>query len=184
MTTAQAVTLRTVSQLAPVRDDLIAVYSDVRAELLHLPNYAVAAFAERLDRHGSDHGWAAVLAYADNGEPVGYAYSNVVHSENRWWKRIAPAPAAQYTEQPTVALKELGVCVPWRKTGTSVRLHEALLAHHVAEPYVSLMVNPAAGEGKVQRLYESWGYRSIGTSQPTPDSPVLTAMVRRLPPGE
>ncbi|MGW1887773.1 GNAT family N-acetyltransferase [Streptomyces sp. NPDC001970] len=178
MTTTQAVTLRTFPHLALARDDLIAVYSDVRAELLHLPNYAVSTFAERLDRHGNDPGFAAVLAYAESGEPVGYTYSNVVQADDRWWQRITPAPAPQYTERPAVALKELGVRVPWRKTGTSLRLHDALLAHHPDEPYVSLMVNPAAGDGKVQRLYESWGYRSIGTSQPSPHSPVLTAMAR------
>ncbi|MFF3403995.1 GNAT family N-acetyltransferase [Streptomyces sp. NPDC002659] len=164
--------------LASARDDLVAVYRDVRAELLHLPNYAVSAFAERLDRHGSDPGWTAVLAYAEDGEPVGYAYSNVIETDDRWWQRITPFPAAEYIERPAVALKELGVRVPWRKTGTSVSLHDTLLAQHAREPYVSLMVNPAAGEGKVQRLYESWGYRSIGTSQPSPESPVLTAMIR------
>lgn len=178
MTTAQAITLRIFINVAAARDDLIAVYSDVRAELLHLQNYAVSAFAERLDRHGSEPGFVTVLAYTETGEPVGYVYSNVVHAHDRWWKRVTPAPAIQYTERPAVALKELGVRAPWRKTGTSVRLHHALLAHHDVEPYVSLMVNPAAGEGKVQRLYESWGYRSIGTSRPSPHSPVLTAMVR------
>ncbi|MGW8954750.1 GNAT family N-acetyltransferase [Streptomyces sp. NPDC055709] len=180
MTTAQAITMRTVTELAPARDDLIAVYSDVRAELLHLPNYAAPVFAERLDRHSSDPGFVAVLAYTEDGEPIGYAYSNVIETDDRWWGRITPTPAATYTARPTVALKELGVRVPWRKTGTSLRLHDTLLAHHTDETFVSLMVNPAAGDGKVQRLYESWGYRSVGTSQPSPHSPVLTAMIRPL----
>jgi hypothetical protein len=178
MTTSQAVTLRTYTDLAAARDDLIAVYSDVRAELLHLPNYALSAFTERLDRHGSEPGWRAVLAYAKGDEPVGYVYSNVVQSDDRWWKRITPTVAVAYTGRPAIALKELGVTVPWRKTGTSLGLHDSLLKHHPDEPYVSLMVNPAAGQGKVQRLYESWEYRSIGISQPSSESPVLTAMIR------
>ncbi|WP_405575615.1 GNAT family N-acetyltransferase [Streptomyces sp. NBC_01167] len=178
MTTTPALTLRTFDALAPAREDLVAVYSDVRADLLHLPNYAVTAFVERLDRHGSDPGWTAVLAYADDGEPVGYAYSNVIRADDRWWKRFTPFPDPEYIEQPAIALKELGLRVPWRKTGTSLRLHDTLLAAHATEPYVSLMVNPAAGEGKVQRLYESWGYQGIGISQPSPASPVLTAMIR------
>lgn len=45
------------------------------------------------------------------------------------------------------------------------------------------MVNPLAGDGKVHHLYETWGYRDIGRSQPSPDSPVLTAMVRELTTG-
>lgn len=40
------------------------------------------------------------------------------------------------------------------------------------------MVNPLAGDGKVHRLYESWGYEDLGHSQPSADSPVLTAMIR------
>ncbi|MFD5079613.1 GNAT family N-acetyltransferase [Streptomyces sp. NPDC058371] len=180
MTTAHATTLRSFTELNPVRDDVIAVYSDVRAELLHLPNYALPAFTERLDRHGSDPGWAAVLAYTPDGQPVGYAYSNIIEADNRWWKRITPAPSSAYTQHPAVALKELGVCVPWRKTGTSKRMHDALLAENVTARYVSLMVNPAAGDGKVQRLYESWGYQSIGISRPSPESPILTAMIRPI----
>ncbi|MFE4757624.1 GNAT family N-acetyltransferase [Streptomyces mirabilis] len=168
------------NQLALARDDLVAVYSDVRAELLHLPNYAVPAFTERSDRQGSAAGWVAVLAYTDDGEAVGYAYDNVVESDERWWKRVAPTPASEYTDRPAVALKELGVRVPWRKIGTARRLHDSLLAEYVNEPHVTLMVNPAAGDGKVQRLYESWGYWSIGTSQPSAESSVLTVMIRPI----
>ncbi|MGV9690775.1 hypothetical protein ACWDUX_16870 [Streptomyces sp. NPDC003444] len=43
---------------------------------------------------------------------------------------------------------------------------------------MSLMINASAGDGKVQRVYESWGYEAIGTSRPSPESPVLTAMIR------
>jgi hypothetical protein len=37
------------------------VYAEVRAPLLHLPNYAVTAFGERLDRHGTEPGFTAVI---------------------------------------------------------------------------------------------------------------------------
>jgi hypothetical protein len=76
-----------------------------------------------------------------------------------------------------VALKEIGVRPAWRKTGTARRIHDALLATR-DEPYVTLMVNPAAGDGKVHALYSSWGYEGIGQSQPSPTSPVLTVMIR------
>ncbi|MEU8926159.1 hypothetical protein AB0D10_35390 [Kitasatospora sp. NPDC048545] len=33
-------------------------------------------------------------------------------------------------------------------------------------------------DGKVQRLYEAWGYRAFTTRQPSPHSPRLTAMIR------
>jgi GNAT superfamily N-acetyltransferase len=176
MTTAPAIELRTFTTLDTVRGDLLDVYAEVRAPLLHLPNYAVTAFGERLDRHGTEPGFVAVLAYAD-GHPVGYAYGNTIEHGDRYWQRTSPAPADKYTERPAVALKEIGVRSAWRKTGTARRIHDAFLTAR-DEPFVTLMVNSAAGDGKVHALYESWGYEDIGHSQPSPASPVLTVMIR------
>ncbi|KOT85992.1 acetyltransferase [Streptomyces rimosus subsp. pseudoverticillatus] len=178
MTTAPTTELRTFDTLDAVRGDLLDVYAEVRAPLLHLPNYAVTAFGERLDRHSTEPGFTAVLAYA-NGQPVGYAYANSIERGDRYWQRTSPEPAEKYTQHPTVALKEIGVRPDWRKTGTARRIHDALLATR-DEPYVTLMVNPAAGDGKVHALYESWGYADIGQSQPSPASPVLTVMIRAI----
>lgn len=176
MTTAPAIELRSVTDLEEVRGDLLDVYAEVRAPLLHLPNYAVTAFGERLDRHGAEPGFAAVLAYT-GGKPVGYTYGNTIEHGDRYWQRATPPPADQYTRQPALALKELGVRPAWRKTGTARRIHDALLAER-DEPFVTLMVNPAAGGGKVHALYRSWGYEDIGQSQPSAASPVLNIMIR------
>lgn len=75
-----------------------------------------------------------------------------------------------------MALKEIGVRLVWRKTGTARRIHDALLATR-DEPYVTLMVNPAAGDGKVHALYKSWGYEDTGQSR---SSPVLTVVIRAI----
>ncbi|WP_432094076.1 GNAT family N-acetyltransferase [Streptomyces sp. bgisy100] len=176
MTMAPATDLRTFTNLDTARGDLLDVYAEVRAPLLHLPNYAVTAFGERIDRHATEAGFTAVLAYAD-GHPVGYAYGNTIEHGDRYWQRTSPTPAEKYTEHPAVALKEIGVRPTWRKTGTARRIHDALLAPR-EERFVTLMVNPSAGEGKVRALYESWGYEDIGHSQPSPASPLLTVMIR------
>ncbi len=178
MTTAPAIELRTFTAVDVIRGDLLDVYAEVRAPLLHMPNYAVTAFGERLDRHGAEPGFTAVLAYAD-GHPVGYAYGNTIEYGDRYWQRTIPAPAKAYTVHPAVALKEIGVRPAWRKTGTARRMHDALLAVR-DEPVVTLMVNPAAGDGKVHALYRSWGYEDIGQSQPSSASPVLTVMIRTI----
>ncbi|MFF4647024.1 GNAT family N-acetyltransferase [Streptomyces sp. NPDC001389] len=170
--------LRRFTDIEQARSPLVAVYADVREPLLHLPNYAVPTFADRLERHGREPGFGAVLAFDAEDRPVGYAYGNTVEAGDRWWKRIGDVDE-EYTRSPALALKEIGVTVPRRGTGLARRIHDELLAGR-EERYVSLMVNPAAGEGKVQRVYESWGYRAIGTVRPSPDSPALTAMVRPL----
>ncbi|KPI09452.1 hypothetical protein OK074_3258 [Actinobacteria bacterium OK074] len=178
MTTAPAVELRTFTTLDAARSDLLDVYADVRAPLLHLPNYAVTAFGERLDRHNTEPGFIAVLAYTD-GHPIGYAYGNTIEHGDRYWQRTVPAPTDEYTSRPAVALKEIGVRTPWRGTGTARRIHDTLLSAR-KESYVTLMVNPAAGDGKVHALYRSWGYEDIGQSQPSPASPRLTVMIRAI----
>ncbi len=76
-----------------------------------------------------------------------------------------------------MALKEIGVRNAWRETGTARRMHDSFLTAR-NESYVTLMVNPAAGDGKVHQLYQSWGYQDLGQSQPSPASPVLTVMIR------
>ncbi|MCE7079005.1 GNAT family N-acetyltransferase [Streptomyces sp. ST2-7A] len=177
MTTTPAIDLRAFTTLgAGVRGALLDVYAEVRAPLLHLPNYAVTAFGERLDRHATEPGFTTVLAYAE-GYPVGYAYANTIEHGDRYWQRTTPTPAERYTERPAVALKEIGVRPAWRRTGTARRIHDALLADR-EEPHVTLMVNPAAGDGKVHALYRSWGHEDIGRSRPSPASPVLTVMIR------
>ncbi|MEU5915646.1 GNAT family N-acetyltransferase [Streptomyces sp. NPDC047141] len=157
---------------------LIAAYAQVRKPLLHLPNYALPTFTERLERHRRERGFGAVLAFDSEGRPVGYAYGNTVESGDRWWARMGEVDA-RFTGAPTLALKEIGVTIPYRGTGLARRIHDQLLTGR-GEVYVSLMVNSTAGDGKVQRVYESWGYRVIGTSRPSPESPVLSSMIRKI----
>ncbi|WP_406153182.1 GNAT family N-acetyltransferase [Streptomyces sp. NBC_01023] len=176
MTSAPAIELRSFTDLGAARGDLLDVYAEVRAPLLHLANYAISSFGERLDRHGSEAGFQAVLAY-EGDHPVGYAYGNKIEDGDRYWQRTSPAPNEKYTVQPALALKEIGVSPHWRGTGVSRRIHDELLAAR-DEPYVTLMVNEAAGDGKVHALYQTWGYTDIGYSQPSPASPRLTVMIR------
>ncbi|OLE23716.1 MAG: GNAT family N-acetyltransferase [Catenulispora sp. 13_1_20CM_3_70_7] len=164
--------------LAPVRQTLLDVYADVRAPLLHLPNYRVETFAERLDRHGTELGFEAVLGY-DGDEAVGYAYGNALTEDDRWWSRMMDPLPDGFTAISTVALKEIGVRGSWRGIGVAKRIHDEFLAGRTEER-VTLLVNPLAGDGKVRALYESWGYEPFNGQQPSPDAPRLTAMIRPI----
>ncbi|PYC63850.1 GNAT family N-acetyltransferase [Streptomyces tateyamensis] len=169
--------LRHHTDLTPeVRDDLLAVYADVRAPLLHLSNYSVEAFGERLERHVSEPGFGLVLGY-DGGVPVGYAYGNTVEAGDRYWQRLADPLPAGYADAPVLAIKEVGVRTPWRGAGTARRIHDELLVGR-PEGRVMLMVNPLAGGGKVLGVYESWGYRAVNSQRATSDSPRLLVMAR------
>ncbi|MEV7121806.1 GNAT family N-acetyltransferase [Kitasatospora griseola] len=171
------VELRHYTDLTPdARQDLLDVYAVVRAPLLHLANYRVEAFAERLDRHATEPGFEAVIAY-DGTAAIGYAYGNTLTADDRYWKRMTEPLPHGFTEVSTLVIKEIGLRTPWRGTGIARRIHDDLLAGRTEER-VTLMVNPLAGDGKVQSLYESWGYEAINNQQPSPESPRLTAMVR------
>ncbi|MEZ0096270.1 GNAT family N-acetyltransferase [Streptacidiphilus sp. EB129] len=172
------VELRHYTDLTPVRQDIIDVYTDARAPLLHLPHYAVERFAERLDRHAGESGWETVIAY-DTDQPVGYAYVNTLIENDRWWSRMTEPLPDSFTDISTAALKEIMVRTPWRGTGTALRIHDALLSGRTEER-VTLSVNPLAGDGKVQALYVTWGYEPFNEQRPSPDSPSLTAMIRSL----
>lgn len=160
---------------------LIDVYAEVRADQLHQPHYSVERYGERLARHATEPGWEAVIGY-DGTEPIGYAYVNTLQLNDRWWRRMTTPLPPGCTGIPTVALKEIMLRDPWRGTGTARRIHDELLAAR-PEQQVSLLVNPQAGGGKVQALYEGWGYEVVSAQQPSADGPVLTAMLRMIRPG-
>ncbi|MFD7732419.1 GNAT family N-acetyltransferase [Kitasatospora phosalacinea] len=172
-----AVELHRFTVLAPrARRSLLEAYADVRAPLLHEPNYRVAAFVERLDLHAAGPGFALVLGY-DGGTPVGYAYGNTVGPGDPYWRRLAGPLPDGFTDDPVLAVREIGVRAPWRGTGVARRIHDALLDGR-AEGRAALMVNPLAGGGKVQRLYEGWGYRPFDSQRASEVSPELVAMIR------
>ncbi|MFE5594804.1 GNAT family N-acetyltransferase [Streptomyces sp. NPDC056549] len=178
MTAAPTIELRSFTELEAVRGDLLDVYAEVRAPLLHLANYAISSFGERLDRHGAEDGFQAVLAYEED-HPVGYVYGNRIRKGDRYWRRMTPPPCEKYTAYSAVALKEIGVRPARRGTGMARRVHDAFLSCR-DEHYVTLMVNEAAGDGKVHALYRAWGYEDLGHSQPSPASPRLTVMIRPM----
>ncbi|WP_198681395.1 GNAT family N-acetyltransferase [Kribbella rubisoli] len=163
-----------------MRSTLIEVYADVRADQLHLVHYSVERFREQLARHSSDPGWEVVIGY-DDGQPVGFAYANTLTTDDRWWRRMTTPLPDGCTQTPTVAVKEIMLCNPWRGQGIALLIHDELLRDR-AEEQVSLLVNALNGDGKVKALYESWGYEPISTQQPSADGPVLTAMLRRTRP--
>ncbi|MCC3766885.1 GNAT family N-acetyltransferase [Streptomyces sp. UNOC14_S4] len=172
------IALRHTVAIEPVWSTLIEVYAEVRADQLRRPHYSVERYGERLARHAQDPGWEAVIGY-DGDEPVGYAYVNTLEPDDRWWRRMTTPLPEGCASTPTVALKEIMLREAWRKTGTARRIHDELLARR-PEKRVSLLVNPEAGDGKVLALYESWGYEKISEQQPSPDGPILTAMLRDI----
>ncbi|MGO4427709.1 N-acetyltransferase family protein, partial [Streptomyces sp. MCAF7] len=182
-TTPTTVELRRydLDDLDAIRQTLTDVYAEVYADRLSDPFFSVEQFEERLKGHVTRDPWEVVIGW-DGEEPVGYAYGSPLPTRSRWWAgMLDPLPEEMTTEdgKRTMALFELMVRQPWRKTGTARRIHEELLVGR-AEERVTLLVEPT--HPKVKALYESWGYESIGDQQPFPDAPVYATMLRILRP--
>ncbi|MGW3645050.1 N-acetyltransferase [Streptomyces sp. NPDC000878] len=173
--------LRHYTDVEPVRQAIVDIHVEVRQRDLGLTGsfYSAERFNERLTGHSSAPGWEAVIAY-DGTEPAGFAYVTPLGPNTRWWQAMtAPLPDGYTTEtgKRTLALNEIVVRRPWRGTGLAQRIHEELLADR-QEDRVTLLVNPKAGDGKVQAVYGRWGYEEIGEQQPFADSPVFASMTR------
>jgi GNAT superfamily N-acetyltransferase len=175
--TTEGIELRHATDISGVWNTLIDIYAEVRADQLHQPHYSVERYGERLARHAAEPGWEVVVGF-DGAEPVGYAYvSTLLGPEDRWWQRMTRPLPEGCTAASTVALREIMLRVPWRGKGIALRIHDEILTDR-PEEQVTLLVNPLAGNGKVQALYKTWGYEEISSQQPSPDGPVLTAMLR------
>ncbi|GAA2338573.1 GNAT family N-acetyltransferase [Streptomyces cuspidosporus] len=169
------------ADLNAIRQPLTDVYAEVYSARLSDPFFSIERFEERLKGHVSREPWEVVIGW-DGDEPVGYAYGSPLPPRSRWWAgMLEPLPEEMTREDGarTMALCELMVRQPWRKTGIAHRIHEELLSGR-AEERVTLLVEPT--HPKVKALYESWGYENIGDQQPFPDAPVYATMLRILRP--
>lgn len=178
-----SIELRHHTDVEAVRKSIVDIHVEVRQRDFGLTGdfYSADRFSERLTMHAARPGWEAVIAY-DSGEAAGFAYCVPLSSNTAWWSSMRTALPDGYTTEDgkrTLALNEIVVRRPWRGTGLAHRLHEELVAGR-DEQRVTLLVDPKAGDGKVQAVYEAWGYEKIGEQQPFPDSPVFASMMRPL----
>lgn len=167
--------------LPEIRQHILDIHVEVRQRDFGLigPFYDVERFDERLTAYSSRPGWTAVLGF-DEGDPVGFCFGTALASDTKWWNNMLTAVDPVVTKEDgkrTVSLNEIVVRKPWRGRSIAWQLHEAWLDHR-AEERVTLLVNPLAGDGAVQAVYEAWGYRKVGDQQPFPDSPVFSVMLR------
>jgi GNAT superfamily N-acetyltransferase len=158
---------------AIIRQILIDVHADAYADAMDDPfNQRFAWF---VDHWGGRAGFDCIVGY-DGEEPVGFAYgASSTPGKEVWRDKWAESSARNDTS--TFFVSELMVRPMWRKTGASVRLHDALLDDR-PEAIACLTVD--ATHPKVQALYESWGYFKVGEDQPFADSPLFAVMVKDL----
>ncbi|MFI9155741.1 N-acetyltransferase [Streptomyces sp. NPDC053367] len=178
------ITYKRTSDVEQVRRLIVDIHVEVRGEfgLMDRPFYHPDRFDERLTAYSSRPGWEAVVGYQDE-EPVGYVFAVPLGENTGWWTAEKEPLPAEYTQEDgrrTLALNEILVRRAWRGAhgnGMARALHEELLSQR-QEQRVTLLVNPALSDGRLKAVYESWGYKQIGSQQPFEDSPVFATMMR------
>ncbi|MET9611740.1 GNAT family N-acetyltransferase [Kitasatospora indigofera] len=155
------------------RQLLIDVHSDAYSAELAAGDEFTQRFPWFVDHWTSLAGFSCVVAF-DGDEPVGFAYGAPLADGREWWREhITPAP----DPSSTFGFSELMVRPKWRKAGVSAQLQSALIDDR-PEALSVLLVDPE--HPKVQKLYESWGYKEVGFRQPFADSPRYAVLVRTL----
>lgn len=166
-------------QVPVLRDDLVDVHLDARAELLDNPFYSGERFAERLDAYARDPHFDLVTGHLGN-DLVGYAFGGPLPAETRWWSGLVEHSDPDLTRETgtrTFAFREIIVRKGHQRRGYARLLHDALLAGRTEER-ATLLVRP---DNPARDLYLRWGWRIVGKQQPFPDSPVFDSMVIDLP---
>ncbi|MFE6776551.1 GNAT family N-acetyltransferase [Streptomyces sp. NPDC057702] len=133
-------------------------------------------FGQFYDMWSAHPSWSCVVAF-DGESAAGFAYGSTSGSGG-WWKG-SERPGSVPLGDSVFGLSELLVLGAWRRTGTSERLHDAVVRSR-GDDVSTLLVD--VSHPKVVALYERWGYAKVGEQKPFEDSPVFGVMVKRLAP--
>jgi ribosomal protein S18 acetylase RimI-like enzyme len=160
-----------------MRDELIAVHIDARAELLDQPFYSAERFWERFENYLRGPGFDLVTGRLDS-QLVGYAFGSTLPAGSQWWQDVEGLGPDFTTETGTrtFAFREILVRKAFQHRGYAHQLHDELLAHR-PEERATLLVR---SDNPARLLYRRWGWTQIGFAQPFPDSPRFESMVLEL----
>ncbi|MFC9285818.1 GNAT family N-acetyltransferase [Streptomyces sp. NPDC057052] len=162
-------------------DRFLSAYEEVYAEAPYNEGPSdVAEFIEHYAVHARRPGMRLVLA-SDGAEVVGFTYGYYLAPDTRWWRNLQdvtlPDDFTREDGRRTFVVIELAVRKAWRRRGVAAALHEQLTSGLNAER-VTLTVRPEPEAEAARCAYESWGYRTVGTSHPWDEAPLYACMVR------
>src|SRR5262249_47461485 len=166
-------------EASKIKDDLVAVHADARAELLDQPFYSAARFAERLTEHVADPGFELVTGHVDQ-LLVGYGYGSSLPVDNWFWSSLEGVPdpdLIKETGSRTFWLRELLVRKRYQRQGYAHRLHDVLLSNRPEERAVLFV----RSDNPARLLYLRWGWNVVGVLPPQGDSPQFEAMLLPIP---
>jgi GNAT superfamily N-acetyltransferase len=143
-----------------MRDELLAVHIDARAELLDQPFYSAERFWKRFENYLAGPGFELVNARL-NGLLIGYALGSTLSAATRWWNGLQEATDPDLTRETgtrTFAFREILIRKAHQHRGYAHQLHDALLATR-PEERATLLVR---SDTPARHLYLKWGWKHVG----------------------
>lgn len=114
------------------------------------------------------------------GDLVGFALGASLPPNTQWWKDVRESLPKEFTEEDgnrTLALLDIVVDKHLQGRGLGSLLHKELLNDR-KEERATLLGTPI--RQPAYSIWPRWGYKKIGTAQPTADAPILEVFVRQL----
>jgi GNAT superfamily N-acetyltransferase len=159
---------------------MLRVYLASHHDQQHNPWFGPGPFWQRLvELYAPDHGFGLVAAWRDE-TMVGYAFGSPMGKPQEIWGMVRsamPDVAVTATEEPIYFFREFAVDPSCQGKGYGRLLHDQLLGTR-PERLAHLLVRQ---DNLAKAAYVHWGWRIVGQVQPFEDSPVMDAMVLRLP---
>jgi GNAT superfamily N-acetyltransferase len=161
------------------RDLLIAVYTEVYADLLADPFFSPERYWQRLESYAKWPGFALVTGWL-GGDLVGYTLGYTLPKDSAWWRgfvgEVSP-DALEEDGERTFAVTQLMVLPAHQRRGYAGQLHDALLTGRTEER-ATLLVKP--DNVPARTAYLSWGWQRFGRLQPFEDAPVYDSLMCEL----
>src|SRR5437762_7227196 len=112
-----------------MREELVAVHLDARAELLDQPFYSADRFWKRVENYLQGPGFDLVTGRLD-GLLVGYAFGSTLPRGSQWWQDVEGTDPEFTTETGTrtFAFREILIRKAYQHRGYAHQLHDELLA--------------------------------------------------------
>lgn len=132
-----------------------------------------------LEEYAGLRGFRIITAWAGD-ELVGFAYGSSLPPDSLWWKDVKETLSEEFVKEDgnrTFALFDFVVKSNLRGQGLGSQLHARLLEGRGEERVTLLSSEP---QQPAYSIWQHWGYRKVGTSEPTKDGTILDVFVRQL----
>jgi GNAT superfamily N-acetyltransferase len=158
-------------------DVIVPVYEASHADDLDDPFRLTRRFLERLAAYTQRDGFELVVAYADDGGPVGTGLRVRAARDDEVWRGLITSVPDAFTDEDghrTFAVNEIMVRPEWQRRGVAHAVHAELLSRR-PEQRATLLARP--DNAPAQAAYARWGWRKVAKLKPFPDAPVYDALI-------